>query len=315
MTDELTYDDEWLSPDVDFRDWAPILGRWERTEDAATYQGAPEPEPAVGILLAPDVFNLNAGTLVVTVRFPTDPEPEPQGRIVFGFHSRTQNHFSAGLGGWKAMYVVEDFRLSSGINPVRTLGQPASVVRDRDYGIAVHLVGQNVVLDVDGVEIMDVPLPSPPPGSQVGLIAWGRSDVHFSSFSVAQRAPRAFVVMQFGEPYDTLYKEVIQPVSAASGFDPYRADEVSGPGIILEDIISGIREAAVIVAEITPVNANVFYELGYAHATGKPTILLAEKGQQLPFDVSGFRVIFYDDSIGGKRRVESELNRHLAALR
>jgi hypothetical protein len=97
-------------------------------------------------------------------------------------------------------------------------------------------------------------------------------------------------------------------------FDPYRADEMSGPGMILSDIITGIQDAAVVIAEITPVNANVFYELGYAHATGKPTILLAEKGMSLPFDVSGFRCIFYDDSIGGKRRVEAELRRHLEAI-
>jgi nucleoside 2-deoxyribosyltransferase len=49
--------------------------------------------------------------------------------------------------------------------------------------------------------------------------------------------------------------------------------------------------STVVVAEITPVNANVFYELGYAHALGKQTILLAERGRTLPFDVSGYRCI------------------------
>ncbi|KKK84342.1 hypothetical protein LCGC14_2784310, partial [marine sediment metagenome] len=64
------------------------------------------------------------------------------------------------------------------------------------------------------------------------------------------------------------------------------------------------------------VNANVFYELGYAHATGKPTILLADPSEveQLPFDVSGRRCIFYDDSIGGKPKVDTELRRHLESL-
>jgi hypothetical protein len=38
---------------------------------------------------------------------------------------------------------------------------------------------------------------------------------------------------------------------------------------------------------------------------------VAAHGQPLPFDVSGFRCIFYDDSIGGKRRVETELRHHL----
>ena len=30
----------------------------------------------------------------------------------------------------------------------------------------------------------------------------------------------------------------------------------------------------------------------------KPTILLAKKGEELPFDIRSYRVIFYDDTIG-----------------
>ena len=41
------------------------------------------------------------------------------------------------------------------------------------------------------------------------------------------------------------------------------------------------------------------------------TILLARSGTDLPFDVNGFRVILYDDSIGGKFAVERELRAHL----
>jgi nucleoside 2-deoxyribosyltransferase len=47
--------------------------------------------------------------------------------------------------------------------------------------------------------------------------------------------------------------------------------------VILQDIRRGIVESDVIVAEITPVNANVFYELGCAHALDTPTILLANR--------------------------------------
>ena len=61
-------------------------------------------------------------------------------------------------------------------------------------------------------------------------------------------------------------------------------------------------------------NANVFYELGYAHALGKQTILLAERGRELPFDVSGYRCIFYDNTIGGKAVVQDSLTRHLTNI-
>ena len=68
------------------------------------------------------------------------------------------------------------------------------------------------------------------------------------------------------------------------------------------------------MAEITPPNQNVFYELSYAHALAKPTILLAERGKQLPFDISGYRVLFYDNTIGGKTQVEDGLKKHLTAI-
>ena len=62
-------------------------------------------------------------------------------------------------------------------------------------------------------------------------------------------------------------------------------------------------------------NANVFYEVGYAHARETPTILLARRGEQLPFYVSGYRTIFYENTISGKDDVASDLRRHLAHIR
>jgi hypothetical protein len=71
------------------------------------------------------------------------------------------------------------------------------------------------------------------------------------------------------------------------------------------------------VAEITTHNPNVFYELGYAHALRKPALLLVrrQEGETMPFDIRGYRAIFYDDSIGGKKTVERNLKQHLRAIR
>ena len=67
-------------------------------------------------------------------------------------------------------------------------------------------------------------------------------------------------------------------------------------------------------SRITPANLNVLYELGYAHALKTPTILLAQRGGTLPFDISSFRVVFYDDTIAGKARIEQDLAKHLDAI-
>jgi len=58
--------------------------------------------------------------------------------------------------------------------------------------------------------------------------------------------------MQFAEPYDTFYREVIQTQAEAAGFEVVRIDEKSGPGVIFQDIQREIEQAEIVVAEITP---------------------------------------------------------------
>ncbi len=130
------------------------------------------------------------------------------------------------------------------------------------------------------------------------------------------RDPKLFVIMPFKEPFDTIYREVIFPVAKEMKFDVKRIDEVSGPGLILEDIQQEISQSHAVVAEVSSPNPNVFYELGFAHALGKPAVLLIRRPEEqpMPFDIRGYRAIFYDDSIGGKRIVERKLRDHLKAV-
>ena len=43
-------------------------------------------------------------------------------------------------------------------------------------------------------------------------------------------------------------------------------------GLIIADIERQILDSQVVIADITPQNPNVYYEVGYAHALRKPTI-------------------------------------------
>jgi len=55
-----------------------------------------------------------------------------------------------------------------------------------------------------------------------------------------------------------------------------------------------IQDARVLVADLTEKNANVFYELGLAHALGKPVVLISDNLADVPFDLQPLRVIIYD---------------------
>lgn len=221
-----------------FQNWAPILGRWTLRSDEAIYAGVKD-ENAYGLLRAPDSVGVSGGSVACTMMFPPSPgdEPEPQGRIVFGFNPRTQQHYSAGLGGFRALYTVEQYIPDRGFSPLFATGRPDALRRERPLRVAVYLGGQAVLLDVDDVVVAEVQLPSPIESHYVGLVARGRGQVHFSNVVAAGQARRAFIVMQFGEPFDTLYDQVISPVCIELGFEPIRADEFTGPGLIIRDIL------------------------------------------------------------------------------
>jgi hypothetical protein len=174
--------------------------------------------------------------------------------------------------------------------------------------------GQTVALAVDNVRVFENVVAEPLTGDQLGVRAWGTDSIDFSDVEASRTRPRLFVAMQFSEPFDTLYNEVIEPKGKEAGFDVFRIDDIRRPGIIFQDIQQELAEATAVLAEISSANNNVFYELGYAHALNKPTILLARRGEDLPFDIRSYRVIFYDDTIGGKTGLEELLVKYLAAV-
>lgn len=300
--------------DIDLAALAPLAGRWELRPEAAVYVGR-QPEPAFapfGLAIADDRLRMRSGRIRATVAFPTE---RSVGRIVFGHNAATGAYFSAGIGGYGFAYLLDEYIPGTGWHGRRTEGSHINVLPGTPYEIEVQLRGQRVRLFVNSVRVLEGNLPQPLSDDQIGLFAYGDAPVQFTSFAADIGEPQAFVVTQYGEPYETLYTDVIEPVAKAMGFHPYRAKDVYRPGIILQDIIQGLVESDVVIAEISPANRNVFYELGYAHAMGKPTILLAERTSELPFDVQGYRCIFYDDTISGKKEVSANLRKHLAHIK
>ena len=106
-------------------------------------------------------------------------------------------------------------------------------------------------------------------------------------------AKRAFVIMPFSEELQEVYSELIKLGLEDAGFLTERADNIDSLQNILRDIVSGIVQADLIVADVTGLNANVLYELGIAHGLRKPTIMLTQNLDELPFDLRSYRVIPY----------------------
>jgi hypothetical protein len=178
--------------------------------------------------------------------------------------------------------------------------------------VKVRIIGSTIELLLDGVRVLTGQ--AIVEKAQLGLFFNGSAEVRVRNIEMREQRPQAFVVMQFTDEFNALYREVIKPACELFGYECIRADDIYRNGLIINDITASIREASVVVADITPNNANVFYEVGYSHAIKKPTILLAEKDRELPFDVSAFRTVFYENTIGGKTQVEERLKKHLGSL-
>jgi hypothetical protein len=103
-----------------------------------------------------------------------------------------------------------------------------------------------------------------------------------------------FVMMPFGEWFDRYYQEIYVPAIKDAGFEPVRADELFTTGSVVEQIWDQIEKAKLLLADLSGKNANVFYELGLAHAARKPVVFTSSSTDDVPFDLRHLRVIIYD---------------------
>lgn len=78
--------------------------------------------------------------------------------------------------------------------------------------------------------------------------------------------PFVFVLMPFDSSFKDTYTFGIKGAADDAGAYAERLDEQMFDEGMLERIFNQINKADVIVADMTDRNANVFYEVGYAHA-------------------------------------------------
>src|SRR5436305_9907878 len=93
-----------------------------------------------------------------------------------------------------------------------------------------------------------------------------------------------FVIMPYGDPFDRYYLNIYTPAVRDAGLKPIRADSLFKPSPIIGDIWRFTKQAKVLLADMSERNANVFYELGLAHAVAQPVVLVASSVDDVPFD-------------------------------
>jgi hypothetical protein len=124
---------------------------------------------------------------------------------------------------------------------------------------------------------------------------------------------RAFVVSPFGrkevraaqdgEPavevdFDELYDRLLRPALEQAGFEAFRADEEPGASDIRTDMFFELVTADAVVADISILNPNVFYELGVRHGVAPRGVFMVHAGwSKRPFDIAPDRTFGYDGKL------------------
>ncbi|MDD5483490.1 MAG: hypothetical protein PHP98_07555 [Kiritimatiellae bacterium] len=116
---------------------------------------------------------------------------------------------------------------------------------------------------------------------------------------------QAFVAMPFTPDMKSVFKTIRRTLQG-HGWKVVRVDETAYPRSITDAVIHSILASNLVIADITGGNPNVFYELGWAHATDQDVLLLTQE-EKIPFDVTTERAIIYTLGTKGIARLMRQL--------
>jgi len=126
-------------------------------------------------------------------------------------------------------------------------------------------------------------------------------------------AEQIAAMMPFASPFDAVY-EAIVGAAGDNGMRCNRADDVWLHRAIIQDIVSLIDRAAIVICDCTGRNPNVFYEIGIADALGKEVILITQHADDVPFDLRHLRYITYLNNGEGCQRLREDLAKRIGVL-
>ncbi len=84
--------------------------------------------------------------------------------------------------------------------------------------------------------------------------------------------------------------------------------------MITNQIIDYIINSSLVIADLTDSNPNVFYELAVRHFAKKPCIQMMKSNQQIPFDISGMRIIRFDIDLEHAESAKKVLSEQIKSI-
>jgi len=122
---------------------------------------------------------------------------------------------------------------------------------------------------------------------------------------------RIFVAMPFGTEFSDVWEYGFYNPAKDANCICERSDRAVFDGDIMEWIMERIRQADLVIAEVSTAKANVYLEIGYAWGLGKKTLLVSRQADSLEFDVRNHRCIIYKTIKELESAIRVELPMHI----
>lgn len=132
-----------------------------------------------------------------------------------------------------------------------------------------------------------------------------------------EKKKTCFVISKIEEDanhYSNIFYEGIVEEALKDTFDIKRADKIHSAGNIWGDILENLENSDLVIADLTDLNPNVFYELGIRTHIGKPIIQFIQDITQLPFDLKQIRTIQYGLGYSALKKAKNNLRKFIEKI-
>lgn len=104
-----------------------------------------------------------------------------------------------------------------------------------------------------------------------------------------------FGILAFSPDTQELWSEAVAPAFRELGLAPVRVDAQALTDPVITAIHRYIRDADLVIADLTSARPNCYYEVGVAKELGKPLLLTARTLDDVHFDTRAFQVHLWDN--------------------
>jgi hypothetical protein len=171
------------------------------------------------------------------------------------------------------------------------------VVNAKDLGLLRTIAGAETLIPIEqALEELGAAKPTPV-GATVTAEQQGRKPTGTKWQSIC------FYISPIGdensEPRrhsDLFLSTLVEPALKELNLEVVRADKIAEPGMITSHILEHIKNCRLVVADLSLLNPNVFYEMALRHAVKLPIVQIIRKADRLPFDVNQVNSIVIDNT-------------------